>query len=171
MGLGTGELHLGAAQVAALNVRVRAALPGEEAILTDLCMRSKAHHGYDDAFMAQCAPVLEVRGADIAAGRVWVAQRKGRIVGTVGITPEGDGEAELDRMFVEPDAIGSGVGRALMRRAVKESRAAGVRKLMILADPHAALFYERCGAVRIGDEASDAIPGRTLPRYELLVIR
>lgn len=119
--------------------------------------------------MAQCAPVLEVRGADIAAGRVWVAQRKGRIVGTVGITPEGDGEAELDCVFVEPDAIGSGVGRALIRRAVKESRAAGVKKLMILADPHAVAFYERCGAVFVGDEPSDAIPGRSLPRFELAV--
>lgn len=154
-----------------MNVRTRAAAPGEEALLTDLCMRSKAHHGYDARFMAQCAPVLEVHRSDIEAGRVWVAQRQRRIVGTVGVTPEGDGEAELDRMFVEPEAIGSGVGRALMRRAVRESRAAGVRKLMILADPHAAAFYERCGAVQVGDEPSDAIPGRRLPRYELLVSR
>ncbi len=150
-----------------MNVRVRTALPGEEALLTELCMRSKAHHGYDADFMAQCAPVLEVKGQDIAAGRVWVAQCKGPIVGTVAITPEGDGEAELDRMFVEPDVIGSGVGKALMRRAVKESRSIGVKKLMILADPNAAAFYERCGAVHVGDEPSDAIPGRRLPRYEL----
>lgn len=152
-------------------IRTRAALPGEAAFLTDLCMRSKAHHGYDEAFMAQCAPVLEVRGADIEAGRVWVAQRKGRIVGTVGITPEGDGEAELDRMFVEPDVIGTGVGKALMRRAIRESRRLGVRKLMILADPNATKFYESCGAVWISDEPSDAIPGRRLPRYELVVGR
>ena len=34
-----------------MNVRVRTALPGEEALLTELCMRSKAHHGYDEAFI------------------------------------------------------------------------------------------------------------------------
>ena len=152
-----------------MGVRVRTALPKEAGLLTELCMRSKAHHGYDDAFMAQCAPVLEVRGADINAGRIWVAQRNRRIVGTVGITLGSDGEAELDRMFVEPDAIGSGVGRALMRRVVREARAGDVRRLMILADPHAARFYERCGAVLVGQEPSDAIPGRRLPRYELRI--
>jgi hypothetical protein len=28
-------------------------------------------------------------------------------------------------------------------------------------------FYERNGAVRIGEEPSDAVPGRRLPLYEL----
>jgi hypothetical protein len=38
---------------------------------------------------------------------------------------------------------------------------------MTLADPNAARFYERSGAVRIGKPPSDAVPGRLLPPYEI----
>jgi hypothetical protein len=38
---------------------------------------------------------------------------------------------------------------------------------MILADPNAARFYKRSGAVRIGEPPSDAVLGRLLPPYEI----
>jgi hypothetical protein len=38
---------------------------------------------------------------------------------------------------------------------------------MTLADPNAARFHERSGAVRIGKPPSDAVPGRLLPPYEI----
>lgn len=118
--------------------------------------------------MALCEPVLRVRAEDIEAGHVWVAERNGRIVGTIGILPDETGEsAELDKVFVQPEAIGGGVGAALMAQAVAATRALGIGKLEILSDPHAAGFYEKFGAVRIGEAPSDAIPGRLLPRYEL----
>ena len=43
----------------------------------------------------------------------------------------------------------------------------GAGRLTILADPNAAAFYERAGAVRIGEAPSDAAPGRLLPLYEV----
>ena len=43
----------------------------------------------------------------------------------------------------------------------------GAERLAILADPNAAGFYERNGAVRIGEAPSDAVPGRLLPLYEV----
>ena len=39
--------------------------------------------------------------------------------------------------------------------------------MTILADPNAAAFYQRMGARFLQDAPSDAIPGRTLPLYEL----
>ena len=42
-------------------------------------------------------------------------------------------------------------------------------RLTILADPHAAGFYERNGARQIGEAPSDAIPGRSLPLYEIML--
>jgi hypothetical protein len=38
--------------------------------------------------------------------------------------------------------------------------------LTILADPNAAGFYERNGAVRLGEAHSGAVPGRLLPLYD-----
>jgi len=70
---------------------------------------------------------------------------------------------DLDKLFVEPQGIRTGVGRALLARAIIEARRRGAKRLTIVADPYAAGFYERNGARRIGEAPSDAIPGRSLP--------
>ena len=72
-----------------------------------------------------------------------------------------------DRLFVEPDALRRGVGQALLDAVADIARAEGAARLIILSDPNAAAFYERMGAVRIGDAPSDSIPGRTLPLFRL----
>ena len=48
-----------------------------------------------------------------------------------------------------------------------EARRRDAKRLTILADPYAAGFYERNGARLIGEAPSDAIPGRSLPLYEI----
>ena len=58
----------------------------------------------------------------------------------------------------------------LLAHAIAEARRRGAGRLTILADPNAAAFYERAGAVRIGEAPSDAVPGRLLPLYELRLI-
>ena len=145
---------------------VRPARAGEGASLTALCVRSKAHWGYDDAFMERCAATLVVSEADIVAGRVVVAvDAAGRAIGVAGVVPEGE-TADLDVMFVDPPAIGGGAGRVLFEAALVLARRLGSRRMTILADPNATAFYERMGARFLRNAPSDAIPGRTLPLYE-----
>ena len=154
----------------ASDVRIRPARAGEAPSLTALCLRSKAHWGYDEAFMRLCVPALTVSEESIAQGRVLVAiDTRGAPLGTVSVMPddEGDGDAaELGLMFVEPEAIGGGVGRRLFGEAVKLARRLGYRRMTILADVNAAPFYERMGAQFLRQAPSDAIPGRSLPCYE-----
>jgi GNAT superfamily N-acetyltransferase len=146
----------------ASDLAVRGARPGEAAALTALAVRSKAHWGYDAGFMRACQASLTVSDADIAAGRVLVAERAGLLLGVARVEPDG----ELGLMFVDPRALNRGAGRALFGAAAALARRLGARRMPILADPNAAPFYERMGARRIGDAPSDAIPGRTLPLYE-----
>ena len=146
----------------ASDVTVRSARPGEAAALTALAVRSKAHWGYDDAFMQMSQASLTVSDADIALGRVLVAERQGLLFGMAKVEPDG----ELGMMFVDPSALSRGVGRALFEAAVALARRQGARRMAILADPNAARFYERMGARLVAEAPSDAIPGRTLPLYE-----
>jgi GNAT superfamily N-acetyltransferase len=147
-------------------VLVREAKGGEAESLTALCVRSKAHWGYDPEFMRLCTAALTVSEASIAAGRVLVAtDAAGRTIGTVSVAEDGD-MAELALMFVDPPAIGGGTGRVLFEEAVRLARRLGYRRMTILADPNAAPFYERMGARFVRNAPSDAIPGRTLPFYE-----
>jgi len=149
-----------------LLVQVRSAKPGESRSLTALCVRSKAHWGYDSAFMKLSAAALSVNEDDIAAGRVLVAvDDAGHVIGMACVLQDSD-TADLDALFVDPPAIGSGAGRALFEAAVVLARCQGARRMTILADPNAAAFYERMGARYLRNAPSDAIPGRTLPFYE-----
>jgi GNAT superfamily N-acetyltransferase len=62
-----------------------------------------------------------------------------------------DGEAdELDGLFVEPDHMHQGVGRALIEDAVPRTAARGKACLDVTAGP-AQGFYERTGFHLIGD--------------------
>ena len=141
---------------------IRAARVGEATKLTALCVRSKAHWGYDDTFMRLSQASLTVTSADIASGRVLVATDDDRIVGVARVEPDG----ELGVMFVDPPAMGRGAGRVLFDAAAALARRLGARSMPILADPNAAPFYERMGARFVSHAPSDAIPGRTLPLYE-----
>ncbi|MEU6294183.1 GNAT family N-acetyltransferase [Streptomyces erythrochromogenes] len=128
-------------------VKVRAARSAEAEALTGLVMRSKAHWGYDAAFLAACAPELRIRPDEVAARRIVVAEdTQGTVLGLASL--EGTAPlATLGLLFVEPSAIGQGVGRLLYRDVLRRAVEQGVRRLVIDSDPHAAGFYRAMGAV------------------------
>jgi GNAT superfamily N-acetyltransferase len=145
---------------------IRTAQVGEATMLTALCVRSKAHGGYDAEFMRLSAQALRVGSSDIALGRVLVAvDGMDRAIGVASVIPEGQ-SADLDQFFIDPSFVGRGVGRVLFEAAARMARSFGATTLTILADPNAAPFYERLGARFLQNAPSDAIPGRSLPLYE-----
>lgn len=143
---------------------IRQARLAEVEALNALCVRSKAHWGYDAEFMARCVPHLRVSPEAIRKGLAFVALADGRPVGVHQVSVSGP-TADLDLMFVDPPAIGTGIGRRLYRHAEDIALAAGCRELSIVADPFAKAFYAAMGALHVEDVPSDAIPGRMLPRY------
>lgn len=151
------------------DVRIRPAQPGEEAALTELSRRSKAWWGYDPAFMALAGPAILISRETVEAGRAWTAEDGvGGLLGVVTLEPAGEFTTlELDALFVAPEAIGTGVGRALLLYALERARDLGARRVAVNSDPNAARFYEHMGGVRVGETPSEAVPGRMLPRYEL----
>jgi len=148
---------------------IRPARIEEAPALLELCARSKASWGYDEDFMGLVRLAFEGMQEQVATGNVWVATRSdGEVAGMVALGPsEQPDTLDLDKLFVEPQRIRTGVGRALLAHAIIEARCRVAQRLTILADPYAAGFYERNGARLIGEAPSDAIPGRSLPLYEI----
>jgi GNAT superfamily N-acetyltransferase len=143
---------------------IRTASPDEAEALHALSIRSKAHWGYDAAFMALAAPKLALPADWIVAGRVFVAWIDGEPAGVAAVLPPAaDRIAELEHLFVDPPHMGRGLGATLLAACLGLAVKEGARGVRALADPQARPFYERQGFRRIGDAPSDAIPGRLLP--------
>ncbi|GIH74728.1 GNAT family N-acetyltransferase [Planobispora longispora] len=147
---------------------IRAARADEAELLSELAIRSKAHWGYDEAFMAACRDELVIRASEIGGRRATVAEHDGRVLGFA--TLEGDPpEGDLGMLFVEPGAIGRGVGRRLFEHVTTTAAALGFARLTIDADPNAEPFYLAMGAARIGVTPSESVPGRMLPLLAITI--
>ena len=146
---------------------IRPADPHEAPLLSELALRSKAHWGYSSEFLAACRDELAVSASDLAANPTFVLEEGERVVGFYSLEEISSATVELGHLFVEPDSIGSGHGRALVEHARSEAQRRGYRTLVIQGDPNAEGFYVAIGARRVGTRESASIPGRQLPLLEV----
>lgn len=99
---------------------------------------------------------LAAIGPDSPA-RVWVGERDANVLGYATTSPAKDtwlpppdGAGELTNLYLDPDAIGTGLGRQLYEHAVTDLRERGFDPLVVWAfrdNPLARRFYPRMGLV------------------------
>lgn len=144
---------------------VRAAKPEEQRALTRLCVRATMHAGYDEAFIDRTLPALTITVPLLGANFVQVAEDgTGEVVGVVVVTPTAlQGIAQLYGLYVDPTHWKRGIGRVLFGAAVARAKGIKAGALMITAEPSAEGFYERMGAVRIGEGPFYFSPETILP--------
>lgn len=126
---------------------IRDALPAESVALAELQLRASSVWESDRALLAAHPDLIQPPEEAAAAGRVRVAvDGAGRLLGfcTVTVTSEA---LEIDDLFVEPDAMGHGVGRSLVDDAISR---AGPREVEATVNTNALGFYERLGFRRSG---------------------
>lgn len=149
----------------------RLARPSEAPAITELVLASKRHWGYPDAFFVAMRPVMAFTPADLArpADRVEVLEADGHLLGVIRLRRRTE-LAFLEDLWLDPSAMGRGLGRRLFERAAEIARGWGKGVMEFESDPHAEPFYLRLGAERVGMSPSTAIPGRAVPlmRYALL---
>jgi len=61
----------------------------------------------------------------------WIAERSGRIIGSVFVVDAGNGVAQLRLLYVEPQARGLGVGKLLVDQVVRFARDKRYRKIRL----------------------------------------
>ena len=132
------------------NTSIRPAIVSERDALESLQTRaSLANPGDREAILAN-PDAIDLPAEQIAAGQVFVAERRGAIVGFAAILPRGDGDTELDALFVEPNIWCQGIGRQLVEHCTDAARSVGSGALHVIGNPHAAGFYVACGFTNIG---------------------
>lgn len=129
---------------------IRHATISEQKELEDLQLRaSLTNPGDRDALLAH-HDAIELPLAQITAGRVFVAEWRGTIVGFAAVEPRADGESELDALFVDPNMRRRGIARSLVAHCVDVARARKSVFLCVVGNPHAREFYAACGFKVIG---------------------
>jgi GNAT superfamily N-acetyltransferase len=81
--------------------------------------------------------------------RVRVAIVDDRIVGFATVVAAGR-VGELEDLFVDPDWMRRGVGRALVVDAIDRARDQGLSRVNVIANEHALVFYKNVGFVYDG---------------------
>jgi GNAT superfamily N-acetyltransferase len=121
--------------------------------------------------MEACRDELSVDASMLGSGtyQCFVAAEGDAILGYYSLEDQTQGVYELDALFVDPPHIGTGVGRSLIQHAVQNLVNRNATRLLIQGDPHAVDFYAAAGAKQIGTRASESIPGRDLPLFEILI--
>ncbi len=149
-------------------VRFRPAWLHESETLTALALRSKAHWGYDAAFMAATRAELTITEDRLREDAYIVVDTGPRTAPIAMYALSGSGDTlEVENFFIEPAHIGKGLGRQMMEHCKKLARAHGATALKLDADPHAAAFYAAMGFETAGESPSGSIPGRALPHMRL----
>src|SRR6266550_8674687 len=96
----------------AMNLQIRRATPDEAEALTALAHAAKRHWGYPEEWIEQWRTDLTITPDFIANNEVFVAVISDEIAGCCALVVN-DSLAEIEHMWIKPEHIGSGVGRAL----------------------------------------------------------
>ena len=152
-----------------MSIQIRRARPEEALVLTEIAHAAKRHWGYPENWIQHWKADLTITPEFIARNEMYVAIHDDEIVGCCAIAFD-ESVAELEHMWIRPEHIGTGVGRALFLHVKERAANLKVPVLEISADPNAEGFYKRMGATRTGEVQSE-IEGqpRVLPRLTLAI--
>lgn len=114
-------------------------------------------YGWNNEYEALVAEILAkfVREFDPARERCWIAEKDGKVIGSVFIVRQDDTTAKLRLLYVDPCARGLGIGSRLVDECLRFSRQVGYTKMVlwtnsILTD--ARRIYDKAGFQLVEEE-------------------
>jgi ribosomal protein S18 acetylase RimI-like enzyme len=150
---------------------------GDDAAIVELHRRVYVpEYGRNDDFVAQVAAGLDVAieaGWPEQAGAVWLVERTGEpeLLGSMGLTHEGDGLGRVRWFVLDPSVRGHGLGRSLLAQLLADAHANELERLELetfSALKAAASLYREAGfRVEWERERTDWGPPITYQHYSI----
>lgn len=153
-------------------LHIRAAIAEDAVPLTRISFASKSYWNYPEVYYKAWSAELTITPDYIANSHVFVAMHEAAAIGYCAVVHRRQQQPAhgiilekgfwLEHMFVVPEHIGCGVGTRLVQHLKGYCLDRRIRRLAVLADPHALGFYEKCG-FSYQREVASTIAGRSTP--------
>ena len=142
---------------------IRLAKTSEAEKLTNLAIRSEAYWGYNDVFMDKFKEIYKVTEHFIDNNPTFVICENDEVIGFYAIIISKE-KNELEYFYIEPQLIGKGYGQALWNHLIDYCKGLKIKDIQLVTSPQAKEFYQRMGAVQIGEVQSLLQKGRIIPK-------
>lgn len=115
-------------------------------------------YGWNGEYEALVAEIVAkyIREFDAKSERCWIAEKNGKVIGSVFVVRQDETTAKLRLLYVDPSARGLGIGSRLVDECLRFARLVGYKSMAlwtnsVLAD--ARRIYERAGFKLLEEEA------------------
>ena len=147
-------------------LEIRDAVPADLPRLREVFRRSALVHDDQRAVLLAHPEVLELDAEAVLTGDTRVAVVDGDVVGFATMTGRaGDAVGELVDLFVDPEHLRRGIGRALVEDLVDRARTGSLTRLEVTANDQALAFYDAAGFVRVGTARTRFGPAPRMQRH------
>jgi ribosomal protein S18 acetylase RimI-like enzyme len=127
-------------------ILIRDAVAGDTTALSRVYRRSSLSNEGDRPNLQAHPETLEFSDLAVREGRTRAAVTDGEIVGFATWLAAGDA-IEIEDLFVDPEWMRRGIGRALALDLIAIVRSRGIGRVEVTANRHALAFYQKAGFV------------------------
>ncbi|MDA3900089.1 MAG: GNAT family N-acetyltransferase [Spirochaetes bacterium] len=130
--------------------------------LTNLAVESESHWNRTEDFLEKFRELYKITNEAINQNLVFIISIDNKMIGFYNVSFSNEIKS-LEHFFLHPDYIGMGFGKELWKHMIKKCRENHIKKIQILADPHAKDFYINMGAKYVGESPSKFSSNSTVP--------
>ena len=133
--------------------------------LNRIAVESESYWGYDSDFMNEFKVIYQVTENFIRKNPTFILYENDKIIGfySLSIKPE---ENTIEYFYIEPECIGKGYGEKMWKHLVTYCKSHNIKDFILVTSPQAKGFYEKMGAVQIGEVESTLKKGRIIPKLK-----